>query len=174
MVDAEKPEFADGRLGKALKLDGKAHADFGPLVRFERTNAFSYGAWMKLEGDGAVLSKMEKGPGYRGFDLFFADERFQMHLANVWPDNALKVRTKDKFPKSQWLHVLATYDGSGKAAGLKLYVNGRAREVEVEKNNLTNTIANDESLRIGARNGESILKGRVDDVRFYQDRKSVV
>ena len=168
IVDAEKPEFADGRLGKALKLDGKAHADFGSLVSFERTNAFSYGAWVKVEGDGAVLSKMEKGPGYRGFDLFFADEHFQVHLANAWPDNALKVRTKDKFPKSQWLHVLATYDGSGKAVGVKLYVNGRLRDVEIEKDKLADSIANSETLRIGARNGEALFKGQVDEVRFYQ------
>ncbi len=173
IVDAEKPEFAEGRLGKALKLDGKAYADFGPLVPFERTNAFSYGAWVKLEGDGAVLSKMEKSPGYRGFDLMFTDERFQVHLVSAWPDNALKVRTKDKFPKNQWVHVLATYDGSEKATGLKLYVNGRVREVEVEKNSLTNTIANNEPLRIGARNGEATIKGQVDDVRFYQRTLSV-
>jgi len=168
IVDAERPEFAEGRLGKALKLDGKAYADFGPLVTFERTNAFSYGAWAKLDGDGAVLSKMEKSPAYRGFDLMFADERFHVHLAGVWPDSALKVRTKDKFPKGQWLHMLATYDGSEKAAGLKIYVNGRVRDLEIEKNNLTNTIANNEPLRIGARNGEAAIKGQVDDVRFYQ------
>ncbi len=168
MVEAAKPEFADGRLGKALKLDGKAHADFGPLVEPERTNAFSYGAWVKLEGDGAVLSKMEKGPGYRGFDLFFADERFQAHLVNAWPDNAVKVQTKDKFPKNQWLHVLVTHDGSAKASGLKIYVNGRSREVEVEKDKLTDTITNREPLRIGARSGEAQLKGLVDDARFYQ------
>ncbi|MBI4326241.1 MAG: DUF1553 domain-containing protein [Chloroflexi bacterium] len=168
IVDAEKPEFADGRLGKALKLDGKAQADFGPLVRFERTNAFSYGAWVKLVGVGAVLSKMEKAPGFRGFDLFYIEEKFQAHLINAWPDNALKVRTKDKFPKNRWLHVLVTHDGAAKAAGLKVYVNGRRREVEIEKDNLTDTIANNESLRIGARNGEATLKGLVDDVRFYQ------
>ena len=168
VVGSEKPEFADGRLGKALKLDGKAHADFGPLVSFERTNAFSYGAWVKAEGDGAVLSKMEKSPGYRGFDLLFAEERVQVHLANAWPENALKVRTKDKFPKNQWLHVLVTYDGSAKASGLKVYVNGRVRDLEIEKDKLTDTIANNESLRIGARNGEVIFKGLVDDVRFYQ------
>ncbi len=170
VVGAEKPEFVEGRLGKALKLDGKAHAEFvelAGLVGLERTNAFSYGAWVKLESGGAVLSKMEKGPGFRGFDLFFADEHFQVHLANAWPDNALKIRTKDKFPKSQWVHVLATYDGSGKASGLKLFVNGRVRTVEVEKNSLTSTIANAESVRIGARNSEAILKGQVDDVRFY-------
>ncbi|MBI3849216.1 MAG: DUF1553 domain-containing protein [Verrucomicrobia bacterium] len=167
LIDSEKPEFADGRLGKALKLDGKAYADFGPLVSFERTNAFSYGAWVKLEGDGAVLSKMEKGPGYRGFDLFYADERFEVHLANAWPDNALKVQSKDKFPKNQWQHVLATYDGSGNASGVKLYINGRARDLKTEKDNLTETITNSEPVRIGARNGESTVKGLVDDLRFY-------
>jgi hypothetical protein len=167
IVEAEKPEFAPGRIGKALKLDGKAHADFPRLAGFERTNAFSYGAWVKLEGDGAVLSKMEKGPGFRGFDLLYADERFQVHLAHAWPDNAVKVKTKDKFPKNQWLHVLATYDGSGTAAGVKLYVNGRVRGVDVEKDKLTETIVNEEAVRIGARNGELALKGLVDDVRFY-------
>jgi hypothetical protein len=168
IVDAEKPEFVDGRLGKALKLDGKAHANFGSLAGFEHTNAFSYGAWVKLDGDGAVLSQMEKSPGFRGFDLMFVEENFQVHLINAWPNNALKIRSKDKFPKNQWLHVLATYDGFGKAAGVKLYVNGRGREVEIEKDALTATITNNEALRIGARNGEATLKGLVDDIRFYQ------
>ncbi|MCC6822818.1 MAG: DUF1553 domain-containing protein, partial [Verrucomicrobia subdivision 3 bacterium] len=95
-------------------------------------------------------------------------EHFQVHLINTWPDNALKVRTKDKVPKNQWLHVLATYDGSGKASGVKLYVNGRVRDLEVENDRLTGLIANDEPVRIGTRNGESNLRGSVDDVRFYQ------
>ena len=168
LVEAGKPEFVDGHVGQALKLDGKSPADFGPLVRFEHTNAFSYGAWVKLDGDGAVLSRMEKRPGLRGFDLLFAEETFQVHLISTWPDNALKIRSKDKFPKNQWLHVLVTYDGSGKAAGVKLYVNGRVREVEIEKDALMATILNNESLRVGARNGEALLKGLVDDVRLYQ------
>ena len=115
-----------------------------------------------------MLSKQERNPGLRGIDLLFADGRFQAHLINAWPDDALKVRTNDTFPKSQWLHVLATYDGSAKAAGLKLYVNGRLREAAIDKDNLTDTIANNEPLRIGSRNGEANLKGLVDDVRFYQ------
>jgi mono/diheme cytochrome c family protein len=167
LVDGEKPEFVGGPLGKALKLDGKSHVDFGSLVDFDRTDAFSYGAWVKLGGDGAILSKMEKGD-YRGFDLFFAGERFAAHLVHAWPGNALKVRTKDKFSKNQWLHVLASYDGSGKAAGLKLYVDGRARELEVEKDSLTGTIANEAPVRVGARDGEAILLGLVRAVCFYQ------
>jgi len=167
LVDGEKAEFVDGLLGKAIKLDGKAYADFGPLVAFEYTNTFSYALWVRLDADGAVLSKMEKGPSFRGFDLLVAGERLEAHLIHAWPDEAIKVRTKDKFPRNQWLHVLASYDGSGKASGLKFYINGRAREVEVDKNNLTNSISNNEPVRIGARNGEAMLKALVDDVRFY-------
>jgi hypothetical protein len=168
MVNAEKPEFVDGRFGKALKLDGKAYAEFNLPAGVDLSGAFTIGAWVKLEGDGAILSKMEKGPAYRGFDLLFVDERFQVHLARTLPDAALQVRTKDKFPTNQWLHVLVTYDGSAKAAGVKVYVNGRSREMEIEKDKLTDPIQNPEPLRVGARNGETILKGLVDDVRFYQ------
>ncbi|MBI2925839.1 MAG: DUF1553 domain-containing protein [Verrucomicrobia bacterium] len=168
LVGAEKPEFATGRLGKALQLDGKAHADFGQLVSFDRTNAFSYGAWVKSkEKAGCVLSKMEKDPVYRGFDLMLNDARFEVHIVSKWPDNALKVRTKEQFPQNQWLHVLATYDASGKAAGVKLYVNGKPREVEIEKDALTDSITAAEPLRIGARNEQFNFTGLIDDARFY-------
>lgn len=161
------PEFTDARLGKALKLDGKGHADLGPVTDVERTNAFAITAWVKFEGDGAILSRMEKAPGYRGIDLLVADRRLQSHLVHAWPDDAIKVKTREQFPLNQWLHIALNVDGSGKAAGVKFYVNGRLRDVEVEKDQLTNSIATAEPLRIGSRNDEAFLTGQVDDVRIY-------
>jgi len=112
--------LAEGRIGKALKLDGKNHLEFKDAVTLERTNAFSYGAWVKFDAkSGTILSKMEAGPGYRGFDLLY-DGKLNVHLVNKWPDNALKVKTKEQFPQGQWMHVLASYDGSSKASGLKI------------------------------------------------------
>jgi hypothetical protein len=166
-VREDKPDFTGGRVGKALKFDGKTHIDLGPLVAFERTNAFSYGAWVRVQADGALLSKMDKKPSYRGFDLYVNDGRFEVHLAHQFPDDALKVKTKDKFPASQWRHVLATYDGSGKASGLKLYVDGRAREVEIEQDKLAGSILVEQPLRIGSRRDEGFFTGLIDDVRFY-------
>jgi hypothetical protein len=157
----------EGRVGKGLKLDGKNHLEFKDAVTLERTNAFSYGAWVKFDSkNGTVLSKMEAGPGYRGFDLIY-DGKINVHLVNKWPDNGLKVKTKEQFPEGQWMHVLATYDGSSKASGLKIYVNGKARELEVEKDSLTDTIKNSEPLRIGARQTASDFTGMIDEVRFY-------
>lgn len=165
-LGSDKPEFSDGRLARALKLDGKTSAEFGSPRTFDRTNAVTVSAWIKFQGNGALLSQQEKAPGFRGYDLLIQDGRPQLHLIHQWPDNALKVRTKEQFPKDQWLHVAATYDGSGKASGVKLYVNGQARDVENEKDQLSESITNAEPFRVGARNGEAFFAGLVDDVRL--------
>jgi mono/diheme cytochrome c family protein len=164
----DQPEFADGRLGKGLRFDGKMHLDLGPLVPFDSTNAFSYGAWVRVQGGGAILSKMEAGPGFRGFDLHVSDNRFEVHLAHRFPDDAIKVKTKDKFEGGGWRHVLVTYDGSTKASGVKVYVDGKARAVDAEKDGLKGSIANAEPVRLGSRRGEGHFKGQLDDVRFYE------
>ena len=166
-VREDRPEFADGRLGKGLKFDGKMHVDLGPVVSFDHTNAFSYGAWVRIQSGGAILSKMEKSPEFRGFDLYVNDNRLEVHLVHRYPDDAIKVKTREKFEGDSWRHVLATYDGSGKAAGVKLYVNGKLREVETEKDGLKGSITNEAPVRIGSREGEGHFKGQVDDVRFY-------
>jgi hypothetical protein len=160
-------QFVEARIGKGLKLDGKNHFELADRVQFERTNAFSFGGWVKFDGKtGTFFSKMEAGPGYRGFDLIY-DGKLNAHLIHAWPDNGLKVKTKESFPQNQWLHVLATYDGSSKAAGFKIYVNGKERELEVEKDKLSDTIINGEPLRIGARHANSDLTGMVDEARFF-------
>jgi hypothetical protein len=110
---------------------------------------------------------MEKKPGFRGFDLFANDGRFEAHLIHQYPDNAIKVKTKDKFELKKWDHVFVTYDGSGKGAGVKLFVDGRERDLEIEKDKLTNSITTTEPLRIGSRNQEANFTGLVDDIRFY-------
>jgi hypothetical protein len=167
-VDVDNPVFVDGPAGQALQFTGRAHAEFDSLDGLEGTNAFSFGAWVRLDGDGTLISQMETSPGGRGFRLRFAKERFQVQLAHTLPEDALVVRTQEKFAASQWLHVFVTYDGSAKAAGIKIYVNGRGQEVEVDKDKLTDTIANHEPLRIGSRPGEGKLKWQAADVRFYQ------
>ncbi len=163
-------EFAPGKLGRALKLTGATNdfVDAGSAVRFEFTNAFSYGAWIQLHGkNGAVLSKMEKGPGYRGFDLLISEGKIEAHLASTFPDNAIKVVSKEALPTNVWRQVFVTYDGSKKAAGVKLYVNGRAVALDIAKDKLSATIVTDSPLLIGSRLGAFPFHGLIDDVRFY-------
>ena len=161
-------KFVDGRLGRALQLDGANHLEVDVKLALDRTNSFSYGAWINLQAPtGTVFSKMEKEPGFRGFDLILVDSRLNVHLVNTWPDNAVKVRTKDPLAQNQWAHVMVTYDGSSKAAGIRLYINGRSRELETEKDTLSGSLTNSEPLRIGARHTKSDFVGLISHVRFF-------
>ena len=50
--------------------------------------------------------------------------RVGTHIIHKWPDDALKVVASDPLKPDDWNHVFVTYDGSAKAAGVKIYVNG--------------------------------------------------
>src|ERR1043166_3571221 len=70
------------------------------------------------------------------------------------PGNSLKVASKTKVPTNEWVHVAVTYDGSSRARGLKLFINGALAETEVTRDGLWKeiTYAGDEpGLVIGYR-----------------------
>jgi Protein of unknown function (DUF1553)/Protein of unknown function (DUF1549)/Concanavalin A-like lectin/glucanases superfamily len=163
------PVWTAGKLGQALELDGngnwvEAGSDFNP----DRTDAFSWGGWVRLKGErAAVLSKMEGEPSFLGFDLLYADGKLLVELIHQRTDNALRVRTKEEVPHDAWLHAFATYDGSGKAAGVRIYANGQQQALEILEDNLTASITNAVPLHIGARFNTDFLKGTLDDVRLY-------
>jgi hypothetical protein len=158
--------------GGALYLDGSgAHVDGGAAGDFQHTQAFSYGCWARAETrGGCLLSRIDDPKGYRGYDLFFSDGRFEVHLAHAWPKDALKVSTRRAFAVGAWHHIFVTYDGSGKAAGVKLYVNGKEEALHVEKDALKGSIKTAVSFKVGRRHLTGSFKGWVSDVRVYERR----
>ena len=59
------------------------------------------------------------------------------HIISQWPANAVKVVTKDQLPADQWTHIAIAYDGTKKAAGVHVYVNGKAQSTNVQSDTLT-------------------------------------
>ena len=51
----------------------------------------------------------------------------------------MQIRTRERLFLGDWYHVAMTYDGSGKAAGLRLFVNGVQVDAEVVRDALTRT-----------------------------------
>jgi hypothetical protein len=90
-----------------------------------------------------------------------------IRLTADWPGNAIQVRTKESFNNGEAKHVAITYDGSGKAAGLKVFLNGRPAEVEIVQDALTGPIKNDGELRIGGKATGRAYGGGLDDLRLY-------
>ena len=169
---ADAPEWQDGELGPALVLKKDATLNLGDQGDFERTNAFSYGCWMrasKTDADAGILTRMEIKDDYRGWDLYQNNKRVAAHFVHKWPDDAFKVSTKDDVLKDKaWHHVFVTYDGSSKAKGVKLYVDGVEAKVKVDKDELKGSIRTKAPLRVGERTGGHVFeRGRVQDVRLY-------
>lgn len=158
-----------GKLDRGLKFDGNTHVEVGDAASFERTSPFSFGAWINPENRdaGTIVAKMDAGADHRGFGLQFSKGKLAAALNHRRTDNSLQVVTKNELPINQWKHVFVTYDGSSKAEGLKLYVDGQPQEVEIKSNQLTESTVTDKPLRIGRRSDDGPFKGTIDDVRIY-------
>ncbi|HYV38821.1 MAG TPA: DUF1553 domain-containing protein [Gemmataceae bacterium] len=152
------------KAGKSLEL-----ADIGD---FEKDQPFSAGVWVKLPKRGimgALAARMDNDNIYRGWDLWMEGDRPGMHIINRWQDNAIKVLAKTPLQPNQWYHVLVTYDGSSKAAGLAVYVNGVAQDFEVFADSLTETIRTPTPFKVGQRKSVNRLPNDVvmQDLRLY-------
>jgi hypothetical protein len=80
------------------------------------------------------------------------------------------ISPSNSLPTGQWNHVVATYNGSNAATGLKIYINGAEQSVARSANNFPGSgILNNETLKIGTDTGatSAVFGGRLDDVRVY-------
>ena len=164
-----KGEWTTGKLGGGLKLDGNSHVEAGDFANFERTDKFSYGAWVNVASKDAatIISRMDDADAHRGFDLLLANGKLTAHLVHHWPDNALHVVSKADVPINQWVHVCATYDGTSQGEGFKLYVDGKLQEADITNKHLSETTRTSKPLRIGRRTSGAPCRGSIDDVRIF-------
>ena len=169
-----KPTWSPGRFGPVLALDGNTTADLGNKIGFERSEKFSYGAWVNpASNEGmTVLSRMDDTHGFRGFDLYMGEGKVYVHLIHDWEKNAIRVNTKQPIPLNKWTHLFMTYDGSSKAKGITLYVNGKPAELDITHDALTNSIQATVPLRIGRRNTAAPFKGMIEAIRIYRRQVS--
>lgn len=169
-----------GKLGPAPVIKPGSTFEVSDAGDFELNQKFSYGAWVKAGRNGvfgAVMSRMDEKNGYRGWDLWQNDRGVSVHIIDKWTENAMKVSTRDAVLKpGEWQHVFVTYNGSGKAAGIQIYINGVAQKRLIVN---TNTIKPKASIRtkvplkIGQRSeGQYFTDGSIQDARVYDRQLS--
>ncbi len=150
--------------GPAVELKGAGD--------FDGKTGFSVGAWVKLSKrntTGAIVAKMDTpANGHRGWDLWLQADRVGMHLINNFPTDAAKVVAKTPLKVNQFHHVFVTYDGSQKAAGFKIFIDGVLQSLDVETDTLKSTAQNQVPLKIGQRQTEQRVAGvSLYDLRIY-------
>ncbi len=132
---------------------------------------FSIGLWVRLDNPaqtGSLLARMDDTKGHVGFDLWMQNGMLGTHFVQSWPDSAIKVVGEGKLEPKKWHHVVLSYDGSSKAAGLKLYLDGVELKVRGEVDQLRGPIGTAVPFRIGRRESRDPVQGlAVSDLRYF-------
>lgn len=166
------PEVVQHSGGSAVRLSGENAVEFPGVGEFHRFDAFSIGIQLKVPEafERAVVIHRTKSwtdSGSRGYQVLIEDGRVTVALVHFWPGDAAAIRSSAELPVGEWTHLAFTYDGSSRASGLRLYLNGRPAATEVVRDRLTRTIRGGSigHLNIGSRFRDRGLKGgEVDDV----------
>ena len=164
-------KWIDGVSSKALELNHAA-TDVPEAGDFEKDQPFSYVAWVKPQPNdstGAIVARMDKPSEYRGWDMWIQSRRIGTHIVSSWPTDALKVITQKQMKANEWTHVAVTYDGSSKAAGVKIYYNGVPQGTNIEVDTLRSSIRTPAPFRIGERSAsDPAIATGIQDLRLYQ------
>ncbi len=169
--------FTPGYRGQAAAFDGQRFVNCGNVGDFGFFDKFTLAAWVQPRGTngGAILSRMveqDADSGFasdsEGYSVHLKGGRIAVYLTKRWLDDALRVETEATLAPDQWQHVTVTYDGSRLASGVKVFVNGQPQKMRVLLDELNQTFATKQPLRIGAGGGPANrFHGLIGDARVY-------
>ncbi len=145
-IAEDAPVMVEGKQGKGVQMNGDDALYFPEVGRFLRADPFSIGIWVevpeKLE-NGVIFHGNRGGIIYnfKGYQVSVEGNKLDVRIAHAFPYNALHLVSENTVPKEEWLHLMVTYDGSSKAAGTKLYMNGEPLKMRIEQDELYKEIA---------------------------------
>lgn len=180
--EVAEPSLKKGIRGQALEFDGENFLNLGDLADAEYYEHFSYGAWIKvtknLSKDAGILVKRNGEQKRGGHQLVMSKNRALSAslIHNHGAKLLLQVESLNKIQLNKWTHVFMTYDGSGKAEGIKLYLNGKRQKTKTLFETLNKgSILNGNDLLAGnwthrKRTRQEIMGfegGVMDEIRVY-------
>jgi hypothetical protein len=170
-----------------LSLQGAGH--------FDAADPYSAAVWIRPDQELEDVSSEalrtilgtagQKNQLWRGWEFDLDGEnRLLLRLIHRLPDNMIDLRSAVPLPICRWSHVAFAYDGTGRAAGIRLFVDGMPVETETFEDSLTKSIFpvkhsidfppdDERAVRVGRSyrqfTGEfGIYRGGVDDIRFFE------
>lgn len=163
--------------GNAVRFDGDRGATFPEILKIDRWDPFSVDFWLRDTVRNTlpvVVLQRTFGTdvGYNGFDLMLQDGVLEVRFYRVWPGNGIGIRAARPIARDEWQHVAITYDGSSKAAGLKLFLAGQAMPTTVLRDRISKSASlptyNTGGLTLGQRFRDRGFKdGEIDELRIY-------
>lgn len=183
------PHIVKGKKGNAFVFNGEYDEVYlNNIPNFEWTDVFSGSLWIntskreKLKTQTLLGTSGEKNSFWRGWDFYLDSLNYlNARLIHSLPHNYIHLKSKDSIKINEWQHVAFSYDGSGKANGISLFIDGKKVDSEIGFDNLYKSIKTVRSaihtvytqpVKVAKSyrsfTGEyGIFKGAIDDIRMY-------
>jgi mono/diheme cytochrome c family protein len=175
------PTFGNGIVSRAVSLDNQTELRFGNVGDFERDKPFTLAVWLRPglgRSNTLAFQKISDETARRGYELLFEQSRLidiqrwaaqlRFRLTANAAGDALQVRTRQVFNNGEWRHLAIAYDGSGRAAGVRIYLDGQPQELEILQDTLQGSPRNEADLMIGTKIAGKGYGGGIDDLRLYE------
>jgi hypothetical protein len=157
----------------AVNLDGSNdYINCGGVSDFSFTDgsgtdsAFSISAWVKFDSvnKARIISK-DVSTGSREY-LFGTNNSSRVNMLIGNGSANLDIQNNTALNTTSWFHIVATYDGSKSASGLKVYVNADASSLsDISVGSYSGMASTSGNLEVGRfANGHSFFNGLIDEV----------
>lgn len=166
LINMKDSDWQSGKIGQCLYFDGvdENMTSSSPIFT-SSSSAFSICFWVNWSVWGNTYMLSQDGGNevliyfVGSGDCLFRLKKGGQYITVFYPAYT--------FTPTQWYHVAWTYDGSNKAAGVSLYINGGKRDLTISLDTLTP--ATWTGTMMFACN---LFNGKLDDIRFYDSELS--
>jgi hypothetical protein len=108
----------------------------------------------EFERPGTIVARCTSGDKRRGWTVYTEQKRIVIDIAHEGGENTLRVSADKQLKPDQWTHVAVSYDGSGTAAGVNFFYDGKPMPKRTLKENLRKRSTRVEALlTVGGRSG---------------------
>jgi hypothetical protein len=164
-----------------MRMDTTTRLDLPDAGDVETNQPFTVSFWLRpdlrpLESkdakqpSGVIVARASAKEDSRGWQLRINERKLALTLTHAGPHNAAAVETKEKvLIEGRWNHITATYSGSGKAEGMKLYLDGQPQELKVVQDKLDGSVRTSAPMTFGRifPDVDPLRQSAFQDFRFY-------
>jgi len=170
----EDLQLVPGVKGQAVKFDGDAGFILPEFKQLGRFDAFTFSAFLRLGEKNARATVLHATGFYTGdgdasgVELLVDHGKLRWSMIHLWPNSAASIETATELPVGAWQRVTVTYDGSSKASGLHVYLDGREAKTMILRDTL-NAKPRDNALEIGSRSRDAGFRnGSLDEIQVWR------
>ncbi len=170
----EDLQLVRGVKGLAVKFDGDAGFILPEFKQLGRFDAFTFSAFFRLGETNARATVLHATGFYTGdgdasgVELLVDHGKLRWSMIHLWPNSAVSIETTSELPVGAWQRVTVTYDGSSKASGLHVYLDGREAKTTVVRDTL-HAKPRDNALEIGSRSRDAGFRnGSLDEIQLWR------